>query len=489
MDTRGMRLKEIVGVANVVDDAETLSRYARDESFTAARMPWHVVKPGKAEEIQALVKWANETATPLIPLSSGPPHFYGDTVPSVAEAVIVDLSGMKKILRIDRRNKIAVIEPGVTYSELKPALEKQGLRMSQPLLPRANKSVIASLLERQPTTIPRLNFSMPEPLRDCGVVWGTGESAFTGEAGAGPLSLEEQWKRNLAQVDPKGPGATDLMRLLTGAQGTMGIVVWASVKCELIPTAHKCCFVPGKRLDELIDFCYKLERIRLGDEVFILNRTQLLRLIARGDGSSNGSKQDLPPWVVVIGLAGAALFPEERLAVQEKDLKELTQSFGLELKAALPGVANAEVMNLFGGCSSEPHWKMNAKGACQDIFFLSTLEKAPRFISTMQAVAEQHAFPASEIGIYIQPQHHGVSQHVEFSLPFNPRDKNEAEQIKDIYSEASEQLRAQGAYFSRPYGSWADMVYSHDATAKSVLRTVKQIVDPNNILNPGKLCF
>ena len=71
-------------------------------------------------------------------------------------------------------------------------------------MPRANKSVVASLLERQPTTIPRLNFSSPEPLRTCGVVWESGELAFTGEAGSGPLSLEDQWKAGLAQSSPRG---------------------------------------------------------------------------------------------------------------------------------------------------------------------------------------------------------------------------------------------------------------------------------------------
>ena len=179
--------------------------------------------------------WANTTDTPLIPVSSGSPHFHGDTVPSAPESVIVDLSRMNQIKRIDRRNKIVVIEPGVTYAELEPALRKEGLRISRPLLPRPNKSVVASLLERQPTTIPRFNYSLPEPLRNCGVVWGSGEVAFTGEAGNGPMNLEAQWERRVAQVDPKGPNATDLMRLVTGAQGTMGIVIWASVKCERFP--------------------------------------------------------------------------------------------------------------------------------------------------------------------------------------------------------------------------------------------------------------
>jgi FAD/FMN-containing dehydrogenase len=53
---------------------------------------------------------------------------------------------MNQIRRIDRRNKIVIIEPGVTYAELEPALAKEGLRICRPLLPRPNKSVVASLL-------------------------------------------------------------------------------------------------------------------------------------------------------------------------------------------------------------------------------------------------------------------------------------------------------------------------------------------------------
>jgi len=474
-------LIRIAGESELADNLETLESYSKDKSFATPRRPRCVVRVKNAGDVANLVEWANKTETPLVPVSSGAPHFHGDTVPSVAEAVIVDLSRMKTIIKIDRRNKIAVVEPGVTYSELEPALAKEGLRISRPLLPRTNKSVVASLLERQPTLIPRFNYSLPEPLRDCGVVWGTGELAFTGEAGSGPLSLEAQWQKGLAQVDPKGPGATDLMRLLTGAQGTMGIVVWASIKCELAPSVHKYFFVPGERLEELIDFCYRLERIRLGDEVMVLNGTQLANLIAKQNGDAGVCRQDLPSWVVVIGVAGAALFPEERVEVQEKDLKRLVQSFGLELRLGLPGVPNAAVVNLIEGCSGEPCSKSTPLGGCQNIFFLTTLDKTPRFVATIFAVAERLKYPASEIGVYIQPQHQGVSQHVEFSLPYDPSDAKEVAKIKELYT--------QGAYFSRPYGLWADLVYSRDATARSVLRTVKQIVDPKNVLNPGKLCF
>ena len=93
------------------------------------------------------------------------------------------------------------------------------------------------------------------------------------------------------------------------------------------------------------------------------------------------------------------------------------------------------------------------------------------------------------IGVYIQPQHQGVSQHVEFTIPYDAADRKEADAAKRFFLAASEELIAQGAYFSRPYGPWADLVYSRDATATRVLRTVKQIVDPNDVMNPGKLCY
>ena len=107
----------------------------------------------------------------------------------------------------------------------------------------------------------------------------------------------------------------------------------------------------------------------------------------------------------------------------------------------------------------------------------------------MYSVAEALKYPASEIGIYIQPQHQGVEHHCEFSLPFDPKDQKEVARVKELYCKASEELIGQGAYFSRPYGMWANMVYNRDAQGTIALRKIKQIFDPKNVMNPGKLCF
>jgi hypothetical protein len=107
-------LGEIVGDGNISGDPAPLESFSRDPSFVLAIKPKLVVQPDSEDQVLALVAWANRTATPLVPVSSGAPHFYGDTVPSVPGAVMVDLSRMNRILKVDRRNRMAVIEPGVT---------------------------------------------------------------------------------------------------------------------------------------------------------------------------------------------------------------------------------------------------------------------------------------------------------------------------------------------------------------------------------------
>ncbi len=476
-------LAALVGRDNVAADPASLQEYAADESFAPRLAPWAIVRPGSAEEVQKVVAWANETATPLVPVSSGGPHFYGDTVPSVPGAVMLDLRRMDRILRIDRRNRMAVIEPGVTYPQLQAALADHGMRLAMPLMPRADKSVVASLLERQPTLIPRYNFHLPEPLRSCGVVWGNGDVMFTGEAGAGPLSLEAQWQGGLVQADPKGPGQTDFFRLLTGAQGTFGVVTWAAVRCDLVPAAHEELYACADELDELVDFVYRLDRIRLGDEVFIVNDAELARLLAaRGAAVDRAA---LPAWTLVLGLGGREHFAAERVAVQKKDAAALAAAFGLTLQTVVPGTSASDVADLVGACCAEP-WKLDATGACADVFFVTTLQETPAFVEIAHMVADAHDYPVDEIGVYVQPQHQGVTHHVELSLPYDPVDAGAMHEVAD---ELVNNLIGTGAYFSRPYGSWARPVYNRDAASRDALRKVKAIFDPNGVMNPGKLCF
>jgi FAD/FMN-containing dehydrogenase len=139
--------------------------------------------------------------------------------------------------------------------------------------------------------------------------------------------------------------------------------------------------------------------------------------------------------------------------------------------------------------SREPYWKLGYKGGCQDFFFLTTLDKTPGFVRAMYSVAEEHGYPVSEIGVYIQPVQQGAGCHCEFNLPYDLDNPGEVTRMRELYTKASEALLKQGAYFSRPYGIWANMAYNRDAQTMILLKKIKGIFDPNNVMNPGKLCF
>jgi FAD/FMN-containing dehydrogenase len=480
-------LAAIVGSEQVQDDGALLDDYMVDHSDARGRRPVAIVRPGSAEEVQRVVAWANQTATPLVPVSSGGPHFHGDTVPSVPGAVMLDLRRMDRILRVDRRNRMTVIEPGVTYAQLQAALAEHGMRITPPLLPRADKSVVASLLERQPTLIPRYNYALPEPLRDCGVVWGSGEVLFTGEAGSGPTVLEKQWEAGFAQAEAKGPAQTDFYRLLTGAQGTMGVVTWASVKCELLPEAREVGFVTAGSLGELEPLVRGLCLSRLGDELMLFDRGYLSRILAATGVAAD--PDGLQAWTLVLGLGGRGFRCAERVRVQKEDAKRLAGQVGLEVRGELPGVPVGAVDELLCGLSPAPHWKLAAMGGTADVFFLTTLDRIEGYLEIMRAAAERQGLSTDSVGVYVQPQHQGVSHHVEFSLPYDTSVPGTREDMRELCDDLAANLIAAGAYFSRPYGSWAQPVYNRDAASADALRKVKAIFDPAGVMNPGKLCF
>ena len=481
------QLDNIVGSENVVDDPDVLGEYAHDMSFMPVRRPSFVVKPRQADQIQELIKWANRTLMPLIPISSGPPHFRGDTVPQQG-GVVVDLSHMKKILRLDRRNRVAMIEPGVTFLQLKLEVEKQGMRVMIPLAPRATKSIIGSYLEREPILVPKYHWDMSDPLCCTEVVFGTGDFFRTGAA-AGPGTLEEQWEAGQAQKNPLGPGPSDLFRVVQGAQGAMGIVTWATIRLELLPGIQETFMVGCDRVDEIIEFVYRLQRLKLGDECLVLDRLNLSAILEKEPKAIEELSSVMPHYILIFVVAGYDRLPEERVAYQTRDIMEIAQRYGLNPQKALPGVASRNLVQTLSRPCPEPFWKLRYKGNSADIFFLTTLDRSPEYISVMHEKACETGFPVADIGMYIQPIQQGRSCHMEFNLTFDPRNESEVAKVKITFEQACKALMLKGAFFSRPYGMWAELIHNQGAENVLALRKVKQIFDPNNVMNPGKLFF
>jgi FAD/FMN-containing dehydrogenase len=481
-------LTGVVGEANLSVDGATLEAYSKDMSFANQTRPACVAKPHSAPEVKELVALANETLTPLVPVSSGAPRFRGDTVPSTGGAVVVDLSEMKKIVFVDRARRVAMVEPGVTFGELIPAAEKEGVRLNLPLMPKASKSVVGSLLEREPVVMPSYQWDISDPAACFEVIFGSGQDFRTGQA-AGPGTVEEQWAVGGMQKAPYGPHVAAWHRLVQGAQGTMGIVTWASLRCELLPAVQEPFVVGSPALNPLLEMAGWLIRMRLVNECFVLSSTNLAAMFAQDAADFVRLRAALPAWTLFYVVAGYEYLPEERAAINIRDITTLSQRLGLEAVRSTGGLSAVDIMKAVQRPSAEPYWKLRPKGSTEDIFFLTTSEKIDGLVETMDSLAYKAGFPVTDRGVYVQPAVQGTSYHCEFNLFYDPNDAAAAQRVRSLAAQATKTLMDNGAFFSRPYGENASLVMNRDAATVDVLRKFKRIFDPNGIMNPGKLCF
>jgi len=478
------KLEKIVGKENVIDDPKILEDYTRNRSLTPTKRPRFVVKPNNTEEVQKIVRLANENLIPIIPLSSGV-NFYDGTIPAQG-GIVVDLRRMNKILKIDERNRAVRIEPGVTWGNLQDELEKRKLRALNPLLPHPSKSVVSSHLEVEPMLIPKFEYG--EPIYTMEVVLPNGEIFKTGSAAG--IGSAKNYQADL--VGPYGPGF-DFVRLIQGAQGTLGIVTWMNIKAEPLPQVQKLFFSTFNKIDRLLEFTYRIQRRMLGYECFALNQFNLALILAeKWPEDFHSLMSTIPPWCLIHCLGGTHRLPNEKVAYEEEDLKEVAQELNVSLKPHIPDIISSTrviLKYLRRPWDSEPYWKDRYKGGCLDVFFYTNLDRVDNFIKVLSDIILKYGYNFEEVGVYIQPIEYGRACHLEFNLPYNPKDADELEKAELVQREACRVFVDMGAIFTRPYGCWSEIVYSRNVGYSLVSKQIKDVFDPNNIMNPGRLCF
>ncbi len=485
MNTRE-NLLEIVGAENFSDTPEVLETYSKDFSLAPSGIPNYVVKPKDAQEVRKVIKFANEHLVPVVPISSGV-HFHGAAIPKQG-GIILELTRMSQILEVDEVNRRVRMEAGVTWEQITGELEKRGFRIIMPLLPHSLRSVVTDYLEREVPT--NTVYDYGEPLQSMEVVWPTGEIFRTGSA-----SVTGYPDSPSKGANPSGPGL-DFYRLLQGAQGTMGVVTWANLKIEYPPKMDKIFFVPVHDLSHIMEFLYRVLRLRIGQECLLLNNINLATIIAEDlTKDFERLRTSLPPWTLILIISGMQRRPEEKLQYEEETLyKILGNEFPqISLAGSLPGFPDLGKKLLPMLRKPWPkevtYWKKRYKGACQSLFFITKPASAPKFINKVEEIAVRHNYSVSDIGGYLQPIEHNRACHLEFDFFYDPASYPEVEKVRSLYNEAASVLLNEGALFTRPYGELAKLVYERAAGYTMALRRVKKIFDPNNIMNPGNLCF
>ena len=135
------------------------------------------------------------------------------------------------------------------------------------------------------------------------------------------------------------------------------------------------------------------------------------------------------------------------------------------------------------------YWKNRYKGGCQSLFFITRPALAKNFIHRVEELSARHGYPISDIGGYLQPIEHNRACHLEFNFFYDPANSAEVEKVRSLYRDTAIALINEGAFFSRPYGELAPILFERAAGYTTALKRVKRVFDPKNIMNPGNLCF
>lgn len=479
-------------VANASDDAADIAGYLTDMSMVPAGYADAVVWAESTEEVSAVVKYAYENDIPVVPVSSKT-HMYGGSIPKQG-GIIIDMTKMNKILEIDLKHKFVRFQPGVTWNQMYEELDKVGARFMMPFTPLGDRSVLSDTLDR--CVITNTVYDYGEVTQSLEIVWGDGSVFRAGSGSVHGFAADNTPTNGLYTpsrgVDPSGPGL-DFYRIVQGAQGTMGIITWMSAKLELKSKIDKVYFAPISDLDYANEFLYKVMPRRIGQEIVLLNNVDLASVLAEEAADIPALCEKLPEWTLAIVLSGVKRRPEEKIAYEEKYLKDVinTTFKDMPLKEALPGFPGLgrKLLAALKTPWQGPSWKTKASGAYEDMFFIARPEKASLYVEIMKKVVSKHTYPHTMVGAYIQPIEHNRACQVEFTFFYDPANEAEKAEIAAIVYEAGIEMMNNGAQFTRPYGNLVPVIYDRAGGYTATLKRLKGIFDEKNILNPGTLCF
>jgi len=204
-------LQQIVGPANVLTSPQALLCYAFDATFHTGH-PEVVVLPANTAEIVAIMRLASRHQLPVTPRGAGT-GLSGGSLPQ--RGIVLVLTRMNRIIEIDRKNLLAVVEPGVITAELQARVDAMGL-MYPPDPASGKVSTIGGNIAENAGGPRCFKYGVTRDyVLGLEVVLSDGQVLKTGS-------------RTVKSVT-----GYDLTRLIIGSEGTLGIVTQATLR--LIP--------------------------------------------------------------------------------------------------------------------------------------------------------------------------------------------------------------------------------------------------------------
>jgi FAD/FMN-containing dehydrogenase len=423
-------------------------------SFFSDYQPVKTERPTSPEQVQEVIFKANRDRTPLVLVSSGT-NLQDTHLPSVKNAISVDLSQMNRILYLDHKNRNAVIEPGVTFRQLEAACTAKGLRTLSAIDVPESGSVLGTYLEMMPlfgwTKYHPWEILTMRGFRADGKPFATGQMAMSQDR-----PDKYVWGVSYAQVS----------RLFCQAQGTLGIITATAVTVKTATTEDQVLFFPCKGIKQATDALKAFVATEEPHEIFAVNRVYLSDLL------SLTSPADLPPWTVIIVIRG---FEKYELSYKKKDLGVLAKESGGKLTTSLQGSKKAgeKILDEIKSPGGPSLHKKNGQGWVPLIT-----------IATASQVRDCSSLFSKDSGAILLPLQAGGCFYYQPDLRYR---EGEEAKTRKTYRAICERLLKSGIIFPRPSALIARQVAKRYPGNFELLRSIKKAIDPENIMNPGKL--
>ncbi|MFO0276309.1 MAG: FAD-binding oxidoreductase [Planctomycetota bacterium] len=211
MDSVERHLRDLLGDRRVLVSPDALLAWECDGFTVHKARPRAVVLPGSTAEVQAVVRLLHGERVPFVPRGAGTCLSGGPT--AGPDAVVLDLSRMKQVLRVDADDLFAVVQPGVVNVELTAAVRQLGLHYAPDPSSQTVCTIGGNLAENSGGPHCFKYGMTQDHVLGAVVVLPDGEIARLGDAGG-----------------PRPPGLADLLGVFCGSEGTFGVATEITVR-------------------------------------------------------------------------------------------------------------------------------------------------------------------------------------------------------------------------------------------------------------------
>ena len=432
--------------------AAVCAQHGKDESYHPPHPPDAVAFARSTDEVSAIVKLCADHKTPVIPFGTGT-SLEGD-VAALAGGVCVDLSQMNRILRVNAEDLDATVEAGVTRKQLNEYLRDTGLFF--PIDPGADASLGGMAATRASGTNAVRYGTMRENVLSLTVVLADGTIIRT------------------ARRARKSAAGYDLTRLFVGSEGTLGIITELTVRLYGIPEAISAAVCAFPTIESAVDTVIVIiqsgiavARIELLDDLQMaainkyskLNHKAAPTLFFEFHGTPTGVAEQAE---VVQAIAAEHGGQDFRWATTPEERSKLWQARHDAYYAALA-------------------MRPGSKGLATDVCV--PISRLAECISETKRDLASSPIPYALVG------HVGDGNfHLVFMIdPDRPEELAEASRLNDqMVARALAMEGTSTGEHGVGYGKMDFMLAEH-GEAVGVMRTIKKALDPNGILNPGKI--